>query len=90
LIHQNTTWGEFTLHKNKYTGKIPRAFDMVDDEIYLTPIEIAEVLEVSEETVRRWCRQGKLKVVSPTGRYKILGTDLKEFLYQWWRKDLIK
>lgn len=90
LFVSNQTWNEFRNHKKEFIGKIPRIFDMVNDDLYLTSADIAEIMAVNEETVRRWCRTGKLRVLSPAGRYKVLGADLKEFAYQWWRKEILK
>ncbi|MBD3842781.1 MAG: helix-turn-helix domain-containing protein [Campylobacterales bacterium] len=55
----------------------------LDDEIVLTTKNISNLISVSEETVRRWCRSGKLKTVSPFGHYKIRGIDFKKFAFQW-------
>lgn len=57
----------------------------LDDDILLTPTNISIIFGVHKETVRRWCRNGYLKSVSPFGRYKILGSDFKTFAYQWYR-----
>jgi excisionase family DNA binding protein len=87
ILALNESWTEFTLNSNNYTGKIPTIFEMIDDEMLLTPTEVAEIIQVHQETVRRWCRSGKLRILSPVGHYKISGYDLKEFLYQWWRSE---
>jgi excisionase family DNA binding protein len=67
---------------------LPRVFEMIDDDLYYTPIDVSELLGVHPETVRRWCRQRKLRVISPIGRYKIFGMDLKQFLFRWYRDQI--
>jgi len=73
-----------------YSSKelLPRIFELIDDELYYTPNDVSELLGVHPETVRRWCRQQKLRIVSPIGRYKIWGKDLKQFLYRWYREQI--
>lgn len=56
----------------------------IDDEAVLTPKNISNLIGVHEETVRRWCRNGNLKCLSPFGRYKIRGADFKVFALQWY------
>lgn len=63
---------------------LPRIFEILDDDLYLTPKDISELIGVHPETVRRWCRNKKLRIISPSGRYNILGKDLKEFLFRWY------
>lgn len=66
------------------TFNLPRIFEMIPDDILLTTIDISELLSVHPETVRRWCRTGKIRIYTPGGQYKIQGIDLKEFLYRWY------
>lgn len=54
-------------------------FVAIPDEILFSPGQVAELLNKSEETIRRWCRQEKLKSYCQGG-YIIVGSDLKEFL----------
>ncbi|OIJ13811.1 hypothetical protein BKP35_08510 [Anaerobacillus arseniciselenatis] len=84
-----STWKEFE-NSGQFPGPIPRIFEMIDDDMILTTQDISELLDVSGETVRRWCRQNKLRIVAPIGQFRVLGEDLKEFVYQWYRKDLVK
>lgn len=56
----------------------------IDNDVILSPSNIARLIGVHEETVRRWCRNGKLKCLSPFGRYKIRGADFKAFAKQWY------
>lgn len=55
----------------------------IDDDVILSPSNIARLIGVHQETVRRWCRKGHLKTLSPFGHYKILGSDFKIFAKQW-------
>lgn len=63
---------------------LPRIFEFLDDDLYLTPKDISELIGVHPETVRRWCRSKKLRIIAPTGHFKILGKDLKDFLFRWY------
>ncbi|WP_047986078.1 helix-turn-helix domain-containing protein [Ornithinibacillus californiensis] len=63
---------------------LPRIFELLDDDLFLTPKDISELIGVHPETVRRWCRNKKLRIIAPAGHYKILGKDLKEFLFRWY------
>lgn len=83
------TWKEMEPLIHTMKGKIPFVFK-VDDEMILTASEIAELLGVSQETVRRWCREFKLRVLSPGGHYRVRGEDLKEFVFERYREQLIK
>ncbi|MBY0098690.1 helix-turn-helix domain-containing protein [Mesobacillus maritimus] len=56
----------------------------IDNDVILSPSNIARLIGVHEETVRRWCRSGHLKCLSPFGRYKIRGSDFKSFVMQWY------
>ena len=47
----------------------------------LTVNEVAKVLQVNQQTVRKWIRNGKLKASKPTGKnYIIQAQDLKKFI----------
>ncbi|MGE8205858.1 helix-turn-helix domain-containing protein [Heyndrickxia sp. NPDC080065] len=89
LLHYST-WKEFENNVGEFPGQIPRIFEMIDDDMILKTKDISELLVISEETVRRWCRQHKLRIISPVGSYKVLGEDLKDFIYQWYRNDFLK
>lgn len=54
--------------------------DYMDDETLLSVTRISKLLGVSQETVRRWIRAGKLKPHAPTAHYKIRCDELKFFL----------
>jgi len=47
----------------------------------LSVSEVAEKLGVSKQTVWRWIREGKLKVVKlPSGRYRIPSEELEKVI----------
>lgn len=46
----------------------------------LTPKEVAEKLRLSEQTVLRWLRNGKLKGVKAGRLWRIREEDLQEFI----------
>ena len=55
----------------------------MEDDRYLTVPEVAERLRVTEETVRRWVRTGRLPAVMPGGRkagYRISERALRTML----------
>ena len=48
---------------------------------YYTAEEVAEMLKVTTESVRRWIRDGKLKSVKLSGKFiRISQADLDEFV----------
>lgn len=49
-------------------------------ERYFTAQQVAERLQVNEQTVRRWLRSGELHGVRLAGSWRITETDLKAFL----------
>lgn len=56
-------------------------FKAIPDEAVFSPEQVAQILNKSAETIRRWCRQQKLPSYCQ-GAYVILGNDLKQFLIQ--------
>jgi excisionase family DNA binding protein len=50
------------------------------EEHFESPDEVAERLLVDPQTVRRWIRSGKLRAYKPGRGYRILSSDLDEFL----------
>ena len=54
----------------------------MQDEMYLTVEEIAKQLRVSQDTVRRWIRDGKLPAIDLIGQYHIRREDYEKFLEQ--------
>ena len=69
--------------EDEFARKFP-LLKSIDDDLLLTPKNIANLIGIHEETVRRWCRKGYLKSISPFGRYKIQGADFKAFAFQWY------
>lgn len=49
---------------------------------YVTPDEVAAELRIAKETVRRWCRTGQLKSLRVGRQYRIVRSDLNEFIKQ--------
>ena len=49
-------------------------------ERYFTAQQVAERLQVNEQTVRRWLRSGELHGVRLAGSWRITETALKAFL----------
>ncbi len=49
-------------------------------ERFYTAEELAERLQVSVQTVRRWVKSGKLNGYKPGKELRIRATDLEEFL----------
>lgn len=47
---------------------------------FYTTEEVAEICRVTKETVRDWCRTGKLKGTKRGRSYLIAEDDLKEYL----------
>ena len=60
---------------------LPEYYRVIADERVLTPEEISSAIGVHTETVRRWCRDGKIHSES-FGHYKIKGIELKRFLFE--------
>lgn len=65
--------------KQYENASIHGIFD-VEDEAILHPEDIAEVVNMHVESVRRWCRQGKLPSYSFGNKYIIVGEDFKNFM----------
>lgn len=61
---------------------IHEMFKKIEDKDPLSPEQIASLLGLSKETVRRWCRSGKLANYNFGGKYVVIGSDFKEFLRQ--------
>ncbi|MEK8130266.1 helix-turn-helix domain-containing protein [Paenibacillus filicis] len=59
---------------------INEEFEAIPDKTTLSPSNVAKMLNVSLETVRRWCRQDKIPSYSWGGKYVIKGSDFKEFM----------
>jgi len=53
---------------------------MMVHEQYQTVKEVAELLKVSEATVRRWIRDGELRAIEIGKGWRIADSDLEAFL----------
>lgn len=75
-----------TLHDNRNDTMSPPASHgqplSAPDTIYLTPKQIAAMpeIDVSPETVRAWCRSGRLRCHRVGGLYRVSPEALREFL----------
>jgi len=73
---------EKTLAEAKYLGEeLPEIIEMIDDDMVLTPKDVSELIGKSSETVRRWCRTGKLKTLGGYGHFRISGKEFKKFMF---------
>lgn len=71
-----------TLSESKYLGEaLPEIIEMIDDDMILTPKDVSELIGKSAETVRRWCRSGKLQTLGGPGHFRISGKALKRFIF---------
>lgn len=55
-------------------------FEAIPDTMILVPQEIALLTGMSVESVRRWCRDGRISSYCYSGRYCVTGAGFKEFL----------
>jgi len=55
---------------------------MIDMGRWYTVAEIGELLQVHEQSVRRWLRSGEMKgtLLGRKGGYRVAGADLKSFM----------
>ncbi|WP_047986080.1 helix-turn-helix domain-containing protein [Ornithinibacillus californiensis] len=68
------------MSKNQLTNyDIHDIFKITDEEI-LQPEDIANLINMHVESVRRWCRQGKLPSYNFGNKYIIVGEDFKNFM----------
>ncbi|TVY10671.1 helix-turn-helix domain-containing protein [Paenibacillus cremeus] len=61
-------------------SEINEKFKSIPDQTMLSPSAIAKMLNVHKETVRRWCREGKLPAYNWGGKYVICASDFKKFM----------
>lgn len=66
---------------------IPEEIRLVPNDLPLRVKTVATIFNTSEETVRRWCRDGELDYLRGSKIYKITGRDVKEF---WYKKNIKK
>jgi uncharacterized coiled-coil protein SlyX len=66
------------IHSQSVTANV----DLIDPDKFYDTGHVSEVLNVHKETVRRWCRTGKLSTVvkDSSVRKQILGSDLINFM----------
>jgi excisionase family DNA binding protein len=64
---------------NKGYAEIHSMFE-VSDDVVLHVETIAEMVGMTQETVRSWCRSGKLPSYQFGKKYIITGEDFKEFM----------
>ena len=50
------------------------------EERFYTISEVARLLEVSDQSIRRWVKAGELRAYKPKKEYRIAESDLEEFL----------
>lgn len=60
---------------------LPSYFELIDDDAIYPPGELAELVGVSPETIRSYCRQNKIKTMG-ISHYKIPGIEAKRFLFK--------
>jgi Helix-turn-helix domain len=63
------------------TDVLPDYFKLIDDYTIYPVSEMAEIINMHPESVRRWCRNGQIKAEG-VSHYKIQGIEMKRFLYQ--------
>ncbi|CAM4026867.1 helix-turn-helix domain-containing protein [Paenibacillus alkaliterrae] len=63
------------------TTKIHKIFDVEDDAV-LHVEDIADITKMHVESVRRWCRSGKLQSYNFGNKYIVVGSDFKNFMKQ--------
>lgn len=64
----------------------------VPDEMILHPEDISKLVGMHVESVRRWCREGKLESYCFGNKYIIVGEKFKEFMVRskvkaYWEKE---
>lgn len=55
---------------------------MIEDDRFYTIADIVDLLQVHEQTVRRWLKQGELRgtMLGRKAGYRIAGGDLRAFI----------
>lgn len=66
--------------KKLYEPKLHPMFESIPDDMALSPDVIAEMLNLSAESIRRWCRTGQLPNYNFGNKFIIMGSDFKEHL----------
>ena len=65
------------IHKGRYVK---------NNVVYLTVADVAKRLQVSNQTVWRWIKDGKLPAINISGQYRIAPDDLDKFLKEHYRQ----
>ncbi|MEK5391856.1 helix-turn-helix domain-containing protein [Margalitia sp. FSL K6-0131] len=60
-------------------SKLHDIFEIPDDEV-LHIEDISEMTKMHVESVRRWCRSGKLQSYNFGNKYIVVGSDFKNFM----------
>lgn len=60
-------------------SKLHQIFEVPDDAV-LHIEDIAKLVNMHEESVRRWCRNGKLPSYNFGNKYIVVGADFKSFM----------
>lgn len=62
--------------------KLPYVIECIEDDKTYTVRDVAELLDISEQHIRRLCRQGKLQSIqiNKKGTHKIFGESIKKFI----------
>jgi len=61
------------------TIPIHKIFELQDDTV-LHAEDIAELVNMHVESIRRWCRTGKLTSYNFGNKYIVVGSDFKDFM----------
>ncbi|WHY65376.1 helix-turn-helix domain-containing protein [Neobacillus sp. SuZ13] len=64
---------------------LPTYFPKIDNQAVYSPKEIADIIGVHEETIRRWCRKGELRHEG-LKHYKIRGIEIKRKIFSIYKK----
>ncbi len=59
---------------------------MKNNVVYLTVKDVAKRLQVSDQTVWRWIKDGKLPAINISGQYRISPSDLDEFIKEHYKQ----
>jgi len=69
--------------KEKKMGLAPDIHPMfanIHDDLVMTPEDVSHLTGMSVQSVRRWCRDGKVDCYNFGGKYMIVGKDFKAFM----------
>lgn len=66
-------------NSEQFYSPLHSIFNVSDDSV-LHVEEIAELVNMHVESVRRWCRNGKLPSYNFGNKYIVVGSDFKDFM----------